>query len=361
MSTDKSNKIDLTQLVFKQIDGKKETNRFWNKYHEFNESNFKELFPNDSLPGREVIQNDFIIGWVGYHSFNWVIFEDSSEEKIIARFLYSYIKKDSPAYEKNKNNSYFFIIVKKDYRRQGIGSFILKSIVDKISQLDCLFTETDTYYDSGRNFCKKFGAKLINQQSENRLYLKNVDWDLIKSWSDEISQKNPDVSLEFFTSFPEKDIEELCTLETELYAQMPSLEEGEDKWVEIISPKSRREWEKNTKMRGQEAVTIITRESSGIISGITEIRHSNIEQIERLAQRTTGVKKEFRGKGLGKWLKAEMLLFIKKNLPNATYMVTGNADHNAPMNSINQRLGFKPYYQETSHKFILKELIKKLK
>jgi GNAT superfamily N-acetyltransferase len=360
MKTNKPNKIDLNQLIFKQVIGEEETQDFWDKYHEFNEYNFKELFPNDTLPGREVIQNDFIIGRVGYHIFHWVIFEDSSKEKIIARILYSYVKKDSPSFDENKDNSFFYIIVRKEYRRKGIGTMLLKFLIDKLNEYSCIYTETDTYYESGRKFCQKYGAKLINQQTVNRLYLRDVDWELVISWVNECRKKNSDISLETFHEFPAKDIVELCALETELYAQIPTLEEGDDKWVEIISPESRRAWENNTKKRGQEAVTMITRETNGTISGITEILHSRVEQVERLRQRTTGVKQEFRGKSLGKWLKSEMLLYIKDNLPDAAYIVTENADHNAPMNSINQRLGFKPYNQETSHKFTLMDLIEKI-
>lgn len=354
------NTIDLSKIIIKEINPKKETRDFWNKYHQFTEKCFRELFPNDSLPGRDVIEKDFILGWPGYHKFDWVVFGNSSEEKIIARCLYAYIRSDSPSYESNKNNSFFYIIIDSDYKQQGLGTYILKKIIEKLVEHGSLFTETDTYYKSGKDFCQKFGAKLINQQSENRLYLKDVNWELTHLWIQDAKQRTPDVILECFSTFPDKDIEELCALETELEAQMPSLEEGDDKWTEIRTPEARREWESNTKKRGQEIITMITREANGIISGITEIRHSYVEQIERIAQRTTGVKQEYRGRGLGKWLKAEMLNYVKDNLPKASYIVTGNANHNAPMNSINQRLGFKPYYQESSYKFKLSDLAKKL-
>lgn len=360
MNTKNAKKIDLSKVVFHEINSKKETRDFWNKYHQFTEKCFRELFPNDSIPGRDIIEKDFILGWSGYHKFDWIVFENSFEEKIIARYLFVYVKSNSPSFESNKNNSYFYIIVDNDFRRQGLGTYILSKIAKKLVEKVCVFTETDTYYQSGKDFCKKYGAKLINQQSENRLYLKDVDWEEVTSWLEEAKKSNPDVTLECFTSFPEKDMEELCTLETELEAQMPSLEGGDEKWTEIHTPETRREWESNTKKRGQEAITMITREANGDISGITEIRHSHIEQIERIAQRTTGVKLEFRRRGLGKWLKSEMLVYIKNNLPKAGYIVTGNADHNAPMNSINQRLGFKPFYHVSSYKFTLSNLQEKL-
>ncbi|MCK5047090.1 MAG: hypothetical protein KAS22_10960, partial [Candidatus Heimdallarchaeota archaeon] len=106
--------------------------------------------------------------------------------------------------------------------------------------------------------------------------------------------------------------------------------------------------------------TIISREYNGFISGITEIRYSRTDRPERIEQGLTGVLEEYRGRGLGKWLKAEMLMYIENHIPDARFLVTGNADHNAPMNSINERLGFKPYKNETSYKFRLTTAIKRM-
>ena len=47
----------------------------------------------------------------------------------------------------------------------------------------------------------------------------------------------------------------------------------------------------------------------------------------RLLQNLTGIKEEYRGKGLGKWLKSDMLKFVKENeeLNGVKYIVTQNA------------------------------------
>ena len=58
-------------------------------------------------------------------------------------------------------------------------------------------------------------------------------------------------------------------------------------------------------------------------------------------QELTGVPKKYRSTGKGKWLKAIMLQEVRKRWPTVTSVVTGNATTNAPMLSINERLGFK--------------------
>jgi len=54
-----------------------------------------------------------------------------------------------------------------------------------------------------------------------------------------------------------------------------------------------------------------------------------------------------------------MLLHIKKNLPKTTLMVAGNFKHNAPIMSINKRLGFKLHKTEKCYNIKIDELEKK--
>ncbi len=75
----------------------------------------------------------------------------------------------------------------------------------------------------------------------------------------------------------------------------------------------------------------------------------------------TGVKDHHRGRGLGKWLKSEMMFFIKEKYPKATVLCTGNADSNAPMLSINNRMGFKRELAFTSYKWEINKLLDMLK
>ena len=75
-----------------------------------------------------------------------------------------------------------------------------------------------------------------------------------------------------------------------------------------------------------------------------------------ITQELTGVKKEYRGRGLGKWLKAAMLLKVKEDFPEAKTVRTENATTNAPMLSINERLGFKFYRESIEAQITLEKL-----
>ena len=61
---------------------------------------------------------------------------------------------------------------------------------------------------------------------------------------------------------------------------------------------------------------------------------------DRVYQFLTAVARPWRGKGLAKALKARMLRLVREQQPGVAMMTTYNAASNAPMLSINARLGF---------------------
>ena len=126
----------------------------------------------------------------------------------------------------------------------------------------------------------------------------------------------------------------------------------------IVTPKARRLTEAGIKKNGETWVTLISREKSGVISGFTEMTYNPEEPIF-FDQWLTAVSPKFRGRGIGKWLKAEMLHYMIERFPEAKIVVTGNADSNAPMQSINKRMGFKQHQTGSDYKFTLDELKKR--
>jgi len=68
-----------------------------------------------------------------------------------------------------------------------------------------------------------------------------------------------------------------------------------------------------------------------------------------LEQRFTGVRTDARGRGLGKWIKAEMLVRLRQIQPEIQWVVTENAGSNASMLGINKKLGFKQFRAETEY------------
>lgn len=197
------------------------------------------------------------------------------------------------------------------------------------------------------------GGEVKAERAENRLYLEDVDWELMERWNREAPSKAPIVRLERFNDVPEADIVEFCGLCSETTNQAPS---GDLPSELIITPQKRREYEEYFKKQGYEWTTLITRENDGTISGLTEIFYRSAEPF-RIEQELTGVQMAYRGRGLGKWLKSTMMLYIREEYPEALYITTGNNSSNEPMLSINDRMGFRIHSRQKFYEFDLKNLV----
>lgn len=276
----------------------------------------------------------------------------------VGRLIIAYPRPDTPEYENQKHMGMMMPFILPEYRRQGFGKFLLEKTVKDFDERGITLIQGDTTYDSGRAFAENFGATVAIESRVNRLYMNDVDWQLIESWVTESSQANPDVTIEIFEGLPgEADIEAFARLYTEVMNQQP-FEELEG--VEMgITPEKLRKIHEQAQDRGDIRVTRITRESDGTISGLTEIVY-NSQRPHLARQDLTGVQSQYRGRGLGKWLKADMLLYIRETYPDVEYINTGNANSNAPMLSINERMGFKLYKHSAFYKLQIEEAMKHL-
>jgi len=75
-----------------------------------------------------------------------------------------------------------------------------------------------------------------------------------------------------------------------------------------------------------------------------------------IEQEFTGVRSDARGRGLGKWLKAAMLLHVHDVYPDLLTVVTGNASSNGPMLAINTKMGFKEHRQGNEYQITREKL-----
>ena len=245
----------------------------------------------------------------------------------------------SPSYESNKHMGRLNISVLSNYRRKGLGSRLLKHLTGELAVREPAVTEflAPVILGSGLGFFDRLGGTVSLMQSENRLYLKDLDWGMVEAWAAEGKSKNPSTTFIKTAVIAEEDINDFSGIYSETMNQQPF---GDISLKIKITPAQIRLGEKRNQADGVEHTTIYTRESDGRVSGLTETAYLK-EAGHKVTQLLTGVKACCRGRGLGKTLKALMLLDIREKHPDVKYMVTGNADSNAPMVAINHKLGFK--------------------
>ncbi|MCG3221141.1 MAG: GNAT family N-acetyltransferase [Candidatus Heimdallarchaeota archaeon] len=337
-----------------EFEPKEAPDEFWEGYCEFTESNQKEMNPDDPLADREGIIQRQKADFPDFTVKRWLA--ETTEEKIIGWAGFGVSQETSSDYEENKHIASINIVVLKDFRRKGIGTALLKKAVEQVQNFDRTIIEVGSDHDAGRAFLKHYGAQMTIEGAENRLEMSDVDWDMMQTWIEEGPKRAPDVKIETFLDVcPEEILEEYAEMYTEAMNMQPL---GEIESRANIDGAARRKQEKRTKEVGQTNYTMITREKDGRISGLTEIYYDSREG-HRMFQGLTGVRPEFRGRGLGKWLKGLMIVHVKENYPEVEKIITGNAESNEAMLSINERMGFKKYKGGEAYKFKTEDLVKR--
>jgi GNAT superfamily N-acetyltransferase len=263
-------------------------------------------------------------------------------------------KPENPDYAANKDRVYVEPVVLARYRRRGVGTQLLPLIVKYARKVGATWIQGDTKFKSGFRFSEKLGATEAGRQRTNRLTVDKLDWELMQRWVEEGRSRNPDVELVRFVNLPVPDlIDPICDLITDINRNQPK-DDLEGMSFTLTPEEFIRE---NTRMEeGKiEHVIICTREPDGTLSGMTDIFHSEANPTYAYV-RLTGVRPEYQDRGLGKWLKAAMMLDLRESYPDVRFVDTSNFNNNRPMLSINDRMGFELFEQFVFYKISVADL-----
>jgi GNAT superfamily N-acetyltransferase len=324
----------------------------WESFFALHEQRRRGLFPRDPLPSREKRRKYMISGNPLWDIRWWRAFVPS-EDRFVALGGCWWESDQSPSHEANRHIGYIDVYVDTDWRRKGIGTTTLRAMFSQSkAQGKRLIRAENVGPESGAPLCRKLGGKVVAERHFNRLYLADVDWDLMEQWRREGPVRASGVSIERFEDVPDRVIEQYCQLYAEVANQAPA---GDLAGEMVVTPKQRRQDEEEVRKNGYEWHTMVSREPDGTLSGLTEIFYAPVEPWQ-LEQELTGVREAYRGRGLGKWLKAEMLRFVVERYPEAVFVNTGNADQNAPMVSINERMGFREVLAQLFYEFDINQL-----
>ena len=331
----------------------------FNSYLDYIDELFIELNPEDPLTPREFVKKALKNRPSGEKFIGKLVVDEKSKTTIGHLFLVIFTEK-SQQYENNKHSAGVEISFLKDNYDRNQALDLLKITLDLVKEHTEVTTiDTCSYREREWKMWESLGAKLALEGAENRLYLEEVNWDLIEKWRQEGQKraKEEEIKLISFQKCPDEILKDYTSLFTEILRLIPL---GEFDFVPgDETPENRREKEQRFEELEYDWYSLATQEKNGEISGLTEIFYHK-GRPHRVDQELTGVKPKYRGRGLGKWLKAEMLFFIKSKFPKVRFILTSNADMNAPMISINERMGFKTYRKEKCYTIKLNELEKNM-
>ncbi|MCG3220048.1 MAG: GNAT family N-acetyltransferase [Candidatus Heimdallarchaeota archaeon] len=354
-----SKEFSKEQIKINPFDPLNNSRETWNLYHEYHTTLHNQRFPDIPLTTSDKNVEKSLKLFMEHPQIDPVYFSimDTIAQKQIGDILCSIPSKGSETYEENPNYMEFYINILEGYYRKGIGTSALAKVRDVALEHEKTLLATDTHYQTGKAFLQALGAEL-EIGIENRLQLEDVDWSMVEQWENEGQEHSPQTSLVQLDSIPEDIIEQFNKVYTEIHNQQPweDLEEVAIKF----SPEFFRHRVRVFKETGALWVVFLTMEEDGKISGLTEMIYGPSFR-KLITQELTGVKQEYRGRGLGKWLKAAMLLKIKEDFPEVTTIRTENATTNAPMLYINERLGFKFFRESIEAHITLEKLNQYLK
>ena len=314
----------------------------WTAFFEHAEAIFRELEPEDPPLPREkrraLLKSAFEIPYVTKRMY--LLLADGGKEAAGSVIL-SVENPKSPSYGENKHIANLDLSVLPACRRKGVGAALVRHVAGELAAKEPAVTEilAPVFLDCGRAFCEKAGGTVSLETAANRLYLKDADWALMRTWAEEGARRNPAAAVVKVSVIPEADIKNFCEVYTETINQQPL---GDVAIHMMVTPEQLRHGERKNSGDGVEYTAIYTKESDGAVSGLTEIIHLK-EAGYKVTQLLTGVRARCRGRGLGKLLKALMLLHVRAAYPGVRYISTGNADSNAPMLAINHKMGFKKH------------------
>jgi GNAT superfamily N-acetyltransferase len=227
------------------------------------------------------------------------------------------------------------LVVHPEHRRRGTGTALLRPVVATLAAEGrrVLVGETNAG-TAGDEFCRALGLRPVQVDRMSLLRLADVDWDDVETAA---GTKHLGYRLEtWLDRCPDELVERYATAKT---AMNDAPLDGLDLTEFVFTAATVRADEAAARATAQLRVAVAVHEDSGEIAALTEVQVGR--RPHRSHQGDTAVVPAHRGRGLGLWVKADMLVRLRAERPDVAELITGNAVSNSHMLRINDRLGFR--------------------
>ena len=224
--------------------------------------------------------------------------------------------------------------VLQSWRRQGVATALLRPML-AFMQLNGKATATfHARSPDAHAFLAAIGGLQKQLEVENRLWFAGLDWTELARWE---AASPPHLQWEVHVGrVPLNRLAALIPVFTTLIRDAPT--------GNLDAPPNRYDLQgyitgyEEADRHGSKHLLVLLLDGSevaGMCEGWWDARFP-----DRVSQYLTAVARPWRGRGLAKALKARMLRLVRDEQPEVKVMSTYNAVVNAPMLSINTRLGF---------------------
>ncbi|MFC0540210.1 GNAT family N-acetyltransferase [Kutzneria chonburiensis] len=226
------------------------------------------------------------------------------------------------------------ISVHPDYRRRGIGSELMETIIPVLRERGRKVMEG--YYitegSTGEHFTRAQGFKVVHTRVAQMLTFAEVDPGLWEVATPE------GYRLVRWIGHALDDLVESYSRARDAIADAPT---GDSTYVTPDwSVASIRRLEAENREQGVEWRTVVAVDERGEVTGLTEVERLPLSP-DRLFQGDTAVLAAHRGHGLGLAMKADMLRWLTADNDGLDHVWTSTGTTNVHMVAVNAKLGFK--------------------
>lgn len=227
--------------------------------------------------------------------------------------------------------------VLRPHRRRGVASALLRALLALMEAHGKSVATIKTHQPEGRAFLQAIGAVEKHRSVENRMALAGLDWQMLARWRAEGFAPAHGLRAEVHAG--RVPFERLATLMAPLSVLL-----DDAPTTNLERPPLRYDledfplWYADMDRRGGEHFLVLLLDGDEVVAVCDASWNQRFP--DRMNQRLTAVARRWRGKGLAKGVKAAMLQLVRERHPEVALAVTHNAEVNAPMLTINHRLGF---------------------
>jgi GNAT superfamily N-acetyltransferase len=261
--------------------------------------------------------------------------------------------------EKNKHILGIQLLVHPKHRRNGAGTALLRHAVE--IGLDAERTSVVAWgvrSDISDAFWNAFSIPEKQVENISRLRLEDVDHELMHTWRTTSSAQAAGYTLHSWLGrCPDELLSVYVDADRAMYdAPFDDL----DISFPEITEESIRLNEESHAERGMTEKVVLALDPDGNAAAVTEIALLASRPWHAWQQGTSTIAAH-RGQGLGRWIKAEMVMQLLEDHPEVAIIETGNANTNQSMLNINLQMGFRVHEEETARQAPVTDVVAALK
>ena len=329
-----SGAVPAVTITIEAFDPKSASRDLWVRFHAFRRQRATENEPDEPVTADADVEYDAKRDrplQINYVLLAW------SDGEIIGSLGMGVRRPGTADYAEHRAFVYIWGGVLTASRRHGVGTALLAGLAQFMDEQGKTIATCNARLPAGHGFLRAIGAVAKYRSVENRLAFAALDWDMLTQWH--ADGKRPGSGLAWEVHFGRVPMDRLAALMAPLTALAADVPLGALDLPPVrFELRGYQAWYTEMDRHGGAHLLVLLRDGDAI-AGICEASWDK-RFPDRVFQQLTAVARAWRGAGLAKGLKAAMLLLVRERLPTVHMMITSNAEVNAPMLSINARLGF---------------------